>query len=101
MIDIDDIYNAIHEYPLLVLWMERRLIVRGIEKMYAFAARLHPAMAHREVLVREVGNDMLDSAVRTAERMESYYDRRYFLEPASGPTKRVAQWKLEQRRYRK
>jgi hypothetical protein len=55
-----DIYNAIHEYPLLVRWMER-----------------------------------------TAEQMESYYDRRYFLEPASGPTKRVAQWKQEQRRYRK
>lgn len=82
MIDIDEIYNAIHEYPLLVFWMERRR-TSTIERMHAFTT----------VLLQELSG--------TAEQMESYYDRRYFLEPASGPTKRVAQWKQEQRRYRK
>lgn len=98
MIDIDDIYNAIHEYPLLVIWMERRR-TSTIERMHAFTTVLVQELSRR-VFVREFGDDILGSS-GTAEQMESYYDRRYFLEPASGPTKRVAQWKQEQRRYRK
>lgn len=82
MIDIDDIYNAIHEYPLLVFWMERRRM-SFIEHARAFATRL------------------LQELSGTDDPLMIGYDRRYFLEPASGPTKRVAQWKQEQRRYRK